>query len=164
MTVSDRAFRGEREDLSGPALAKSVRECGHEVEGITVVPDELEEIAGAIRWAMKASDLVLTTGGTGLAPRDCTPEATAVLLEREIPGLMEEIRRRSIAQDPRGALSRGRAGIVAGGCIVLNLPGSPRGAVEAFGWVHESLPHASKVARGGVSDCAQEGFGGGETS
>ncbi|MHC4822256.1 MAG: MogA/MoaB family molybdenum cofactor biosynthesis protein [Planctomycetota bacterium] len=160
MTVTDRASRGEREDLSGPALADAARERGHDVGHVTVVPDEREEVSHAIRTAAESADLVLTTGGTGLAPRDCTPEATAGLLEREIPGLVEEIRRRSIAQDPRGALSRGRAGMMAGGCLVLNLPGSPRGAVEAFGWIHDSLPHASKVARGGVADCAQEGFGG----
>ncbi len=153
LTVSDRSARGEREDASGPALRRAVEALGHEVAAAEVVPDERLAIASRIRALGERADLVLTTGGTGLAPRDVTPEATRDVLVREIPGLPEEIRRRSAAEDPRGLLSRGTAGILPGGSLVLNLPGSPGGAVECLGFVAEALAHASRVARGGQGDC-----------
>ena len=153
LTVSERSSRGEREDAAGPALRRAAEALGHEVVAAEIVPDEREAIAGRIRALGARADLVLTTGGTGLAPRDVTPEATRDCLQREIPGIPEEIRRRSAAKDPRGLLSRATAGVLPGGALVLNLPGSPGGAVECLGFVAEGLGHASRVARGGQGDC-----------
>ena len=153
LTVSDRAARGEREDGSGPALRRALEALGHEVCAAETVPDGRAEVAGALRRLASGADLVLTTGGTGLAPRDQTPEGTRDAVEREVPGLPEEIRRRSAAKDPRGLLSRGTCGVLPGGTLVLNLPGSPGGAVECLGFVAEALPHAAKVARGRQGDC-----------
>jgi molybdenum cofactor synthesis domain-containing protein len=154
LTVSDRSSRGERADASGPALRGAVEALGHEVAAMEIVPDDRAAIAARLRALGAAADLVLTTGGTGLSPRDVTPEATRDAVEREIPGLPEEIRRRSAARDPRGLLSRGTAGILPGGAVVLNLPGSPGGAVECLGFVAPALEHAAAVARGRAKDCA----------
>ena len=118
-----------------------------------MVADDRAAVTARLRALGAEADLVLTTGGTGLSPRDTTPEATRDAVEREIPGLPEEIRRRSAAKDPRGLLSRGTAGILPGGAVVLNLPGSPGGAVECLGFVAGALPHAVQVARGRVADC-----------
>ncbi len=156
LTVSDRSSRGERPDAAGPALRRAVLGAGHAVVATAVVPDERADIAAAIRHLGSLSDLVLTTGGTGLSPRDVTPEATGDLLEREIPGIAEEMRRRSLAATPRALLSRAVAGVLPGGTLVVNLPGSPAGAVECFGHVAGVLPHASAVARGGVGDCGSD--------
>jgi molybdopterin adenylyltransferase len=153
LTVSDRSSRGEREDASGPALRKAVEALGHEVAAAEIVPDDRAAIAARLRALGGKADLVLTTGGTGLAPRDVTPEATRDVVEREIPGLPEEIRRRSAAKDPRGLLSRATAGILPGGAVVLNLPGSPGGAVECLGFAAATLVHAVAVARGTNKDC-----------
>jgi len=153
LTVSDRAARGERADASGPALRMAVEALGHTVASLEVVPDDRTIIAEKLRSLAASAELVLTTGGTGLSPRDRTPEATRDAVEVEIPGFPEEIRRRSIAKDPRGLLSRGTAGILPGGSVVLNLPGSPGGAVECLGFIAESLAHAVMVAHGGVGDC-----------
>ncbi len=152
--MSDRSARGERPDASGPALRAAVEALGHEVASLEVVADDRAAVAGRLRALGAAADLVLTTGGTGLSPRDTTPEATRDAVEREIPGLPEEIRRRSAAMDPRGLLSRGTAGILPGGAVVLNLPGSPAGAVECLGFVAPALAHAVAVARGKAGDCA----------
>jgi molybdenum cofactor synthesis domain-containing protein len=153
LTVSDRAARGERPDASGPALRDALAALGHEVAALEVVPDDRPAVAARIRALGESADLVLTTGGTGLSPRDTTPEATRDAVAREVPGLPEEIRRRSAAADPRGMLSRGTAGILPGGALVLNLPGSPGGAVECLGFVASALPHAVQVARGRAKDC-----------
>jgi len=153
LTVSDRAARGEREDAAGPALREAVEALGHEVAALEVVADDRPAVTARIRALGKDADLVLTTGGTGLSPRDTTPEATRDAVEREVPGLPEEIRRRSAAEDPRGLLSRGTAGILPGGALVLNLPGSPGGAVQCLRFVAAALPHAVQVARGRVADC-----------
>ncbi len=155
LTVSDRSARGEREDASGPALAESLRALGFEVTLAPAVADERGEIASRIRALAAGHDLVLTTGGTGLSPRDVTPEATRDVIEREAPGFAEEMRRRSAATFPRAILSRGVAGTV-GRCLVVNLPGSPSGAVECVGYLAGVLPHAVKVLRGGVRDCKDD--------
>jgi molybdenum cofactor synthesis domain-containing protein len=153
LTVSDRAARGEREDASGPALRRAVEGLGHEVVAAEVVADERKAVTARILALGGKADLVLTTGGTGLSPRDVTPEATRDALAKEIPGFPEEIRRRSAAVDPRGLLSRGVCGILPGGALVLNLPGSPGGAVECLGFVAAALPHAATVAKGKQGDC-----------
>jgi len=156
LTVSDRSSRGERPDAGGPAVAAKLRELGFEVATTTVVADERAEIAARLRELAAAHDLVVTTGGTGLGPRDVTPEATRAVLDREAPGFGEEMRRRSADGFPRAILSRATAG-TAGRCLVLNLPGSPRGAVECLGFVAEPLVHAVELLRGGEADCAARG-------
>jgi molybdenum cofactor synthesis domain-containing protein len=153
ITVSDRSSRGERADAGGPAVVEALRRLGFEARDPVVVPDDRPAISAAIRSLAPAHDLVVTTGGTGLAPRDVTPEATRDVIEREAPGFGEEMRRRSAAVFPRGILTRGTAGTV-GRCVVLNLPGSPRGAVECLGFVAEALVHAVELLRGGTADCA----------
>ena len=128
VTVSDRSAAGVRDDRSGPLAAELLREAGWEAE-VVVVPDEREEIAAQILAAASRGDaLLVTTGGTGLSPRDVTPEATAPLLERELPGIAESIRAAGVAKVPAAMLSRGLAGIVEK-TLVVNLAGSP-GAVK----------------------------------
>jgi molybdenum cofactor synthesis domain-containing protein len=157
ITVSDRAHRGERQDASGPALRDYVEaELGAHVALHTVVPDDREAIVAALSDAVarRGLDLVLTTGGTGCGPRDVTPEATRTVLEREVPGLAEQMRARSLLHTPHAMLSRAIAGL-AGRCLIINLPGSPKGAVENLEAVREALPHAVELLRGEVADCAK---------
>ena len=153
LTVSDRSSRGERADASGPALRDALAGLGFEVTLAPPVADERAEISARIRGLAASHDLVLTTGGTGLSPRDVTPEATRDVIDREAPGFAEEMRRRSAERFPRAILSRATAGTI-GRCLVLNLPGSPKGAVECLGYVGESVLHAAELLRGGDADCA----------
>jgi len=140
LTVSDRASRGEYEDRSGDALEELLRADGHEVER-RVVPDEADEIAAAIEELAAGAQLVLTTGGTGLAPRDVTPEATRTVLQREVPGIAEALRADSIAKTPHGLLSRGIAGVL-GRTLVVNLPGSTGGCRDGYAVLRPALDHA----------------------
>jgi molybdenum cofactor synthesis domain-containing protein len=155
LTVSDRVSRGEGEDRSGPALETRVREVlDAEVVARACVPDEVSRIAEALtRWALQdpRPDLILTTGGTGLGPRDVTPEATLSVLERRHGGLMELVRARGGQITPRAYLSRGEAGTL-GATLIVNLPGSVRGATESFDAVAELLPHALDLVRGDPTD------------
>jgi len=143
LTVSDRVSRGEAEDTSGAVLEELLRGEGYDVER-RVVPDERDEIAGAIRELAQQARLVLTTGGTGLAPRDVTPEATREVVEREAPGIAEALRADSTAKTPHGLLSRGAAG-VAGSTLVVNLPGSPGGCRDGFAVLRPVLEHALRL-------------------
>lgn len=154
ITVSDRSHRGEREDRTGPALAAVAAELPAEVVSVTVVPDERAQIAAAIRSAAAEADLVLTAGGTGLGPRDVTPEATRDVIEREAPGFGEEMRRRSAEVTDRAIVSRATAGSL-GRAFVLNLPGSPKGAVECLSFLRAPLLHAVDLLTSDVTDCAQ---------
>lgn len=146
VTVSDRSARGEREDLSGPALAEQVRKSGGTIAMMTVVPDDLDRIRDLlIRWSDNGMlDVLLTTGGTGFSPRDVTPEATSAVIERPAPGLAEAMRIESLKVTPHAMLSRATAGI-RGRTIIVNLPGSPRGAVENLIVILEVLPHAVEL-------------------
>lgn len=155
LTVSDRSSRGERADATGPMLRAQLTALGFSVTVAEPVRDERPEIAARIRELAGSHDLVLTTGGTGLSPRDVTPEATRDVIEREAPGFSEEMRRRSAESFPRAILSRGVTGTV-GRCLVVNLPGSPSGAVECLGFVAPVLAHAVKVLGGGVRDCKDD--------
>ena len=140
LTVSDRVSRGEAEDKSGDTLDELLRADGYDVER-RVVPDEREQIADALRDLAQSARLVLSTGGTGLAPRDVTPEATRELLDREAPGIAQALRADSIAKTPHGLLSRGTAG-VAGSTLVVNLPGSPGGCRDGYAVLRPALEHA----------------------
>lgn len=150
LTVSDRCAAGARADASGPALKRLADEQGWEVVEYSVVPDEtalIEEVL--LDWCdRRGLDVILTTGGTGLGPRDVTPEATRRVLERELPGLPERMRLRHAQSSPRACLSRAVAGS-RGRSLILNLPGSPRGARESLCAVLEVLPHAAQMLAGG---------------
>jgi molybdenum cofactor synthesis domain-containing protein len=143
LTVSDRSARGERPDSSGPALAKLIQELGWNVVRQDVLPDDLAMIRESLAaWVDRGDvDVVLTTGGTGFAPRDVTPEATRQVIEREAPGLSEAMRVASGARSPHAMLSRAIAGI-RGRVLIINLPGSPKAAVENLQVVVPALEHA----------------------
>ncbi len=163
VTVSDRSSRGERPDTGGPLLASLLRELGLEVGAVELVPDEVAAVQAALRAAVEASyDLVVTTGGTGLAPRDVTPEATAPLLDRQVPGLAEALRARGAAAVPTAVLSRGLVG-VAGRTLVVNLPGSVGGVRDGVAVLAPVLEHALAQLRGegdhGGPPAAQPGAG-----
>jgi molybdopterin adenylyltransferase len=140
LTVSDRVSRGEAEDGSGDLLAELLAGDGYTVAR-RLVPDEADEIAAAIEDLAAGTSLVLTTGGTGLAPRDVTPEATRTVLQREAPGIAEALRADSIAKTPHGLLSRGVAGVL-GGTLVVNLPGSAGGCRDGYAVLRPALGHA----------------------
>jgi molybdenum cofactor synthesis domain-containing protein len=158
LTVSDRCSVGHAEDRSGPALVEAVTSrLGGVLVERGLVPDEIAAIRAAVaRWSSPSAgiDLVLTTGGTGLAPRDLTPEALTPMLERLVPGLHELARQRLLPTVPRAALSRGIAGTI-GRTLVIALPGSPGGAVETFAAMAEVLPHALAVLGGTTLDHAR---------
>lgn len=146
MTLSDRSARGEREDASGPALADLVRAQGWSVTNQAILPDDEPAIRAAlISWADSGQfDIILTTGGTGFAQRDVTPEATRAVIQREAPGLAEAMRSDSLKKTAHAMLSRSVAGI-RGRTLIINLPGSPKGAVENLQTVLPVLPHAVQL-------------------
>jgi molybdopterin adenylyltransferase len=156
LTVSDRSSEGIRPDAAGPALAEKVRGLSWLVVETAVCPDEEARIGERlIQWADgDAVDLILTTGGTGLAPRDVTPEATQAVVTRLVPGIPEAMRAHSLKKTPHAVISRGIAG-VRGRALIINLPGSPKAAVENLEAVASALEHAVSKIQGDPSDCAQ---------
>ncbi|MGB9777622.1 MAG: MogA/MoaB family molybdenum cofactor biosynthesis protein [Anaerolineae bacterium] len=149
VTVSDKGYTGEREDVSGPLLADLLSAAGAEVVAQIIVPDEPEQIQRALVHLADnlKVDVVLTTGGTGFTPRDHTPEATRAVLEREAPGLAEVLRWEGYRRTPQAILSRGVAGL-RGRTLIVNLPGSPRAVREGMEVLGPILPHAVQMARG----------------
>lgn len=149
LTVSDSSFRGEREDLSGPAVAERLRGAGFDIAAMKVVSDEREEIAVTLRELAGEGgvEAIFTTGGTGVAARDVTPEATRDVLERELPGFGEMMRAHGLRFTRRAALSRGTAGTLRK-CLIVNLPGSPKGAVESLDAILDLVPHIVDLLRG----------------
>ena len=144
LTVSDGVVAGTRDDRSGDILEERLRGAGFELAARRVVADERAEIAAALRELAAAADLVMSTGGTGFAPRDVTPEATAEVIERPTPGLDEHMRAVSIAVSPHGMLSRGRSGI-RGSSLIVNMPGSPRACAELFDAIAPALGHGLRL-------------------
>ena len=153
ITISDTASRGQREDLSGAAIRELVAAVGGEIIGYAIVPDERDQIASAIVTQVDdaGAEVVLTTGGTGLSPRDVTPEATATVIDYEAPGIAEAMRAEGLKHTRRAMLSRARAG-VRGRSLVVNLPGSPKGVRESLGAILDVLPHAVEILRSRPTD------------
>jgi molybdopterin adenylyltransferase len=153
LTVSDKGWRGEREDRSGPAIREMMEAAGAEVVRARIVPDEPELIKAAlVEWSGEGLDLILTTGGTGFSPRDWTPEATRAVIEREAPGICEAMRQAGMKKTPTAMLSRAVAGI-RGSTLIVNLPGSEKGVRESLDAIMEALPHGIDILKGKAGEC-----------
>jgi molybdenum cofactor synthesis domain-containing protein len=153
ITLSDKGSRGEREDLSGPAIKEIVKKIGAEVEFYEVIPDEKELIKVRLIDCCSKVDLILTTGGTGLSPRDVTPDATLEVIDREIPGIAEAMRAGGMKKTNRAMLSRAVAG-VRGKTLIINMPGSPKAIKECLEIILDVIPHAVEKIKGSTVDCA----------
>lgn len=153
--ASDRVSRGEREDGTAAGIARVLAGAGLRLTTTRAVPDEVGALTDALREACRRAALVLTSGGTGIGPRDVTPEATRAVLEKELPGFGEAMRAASRGQVPTADLSRALAG-TCGRALVVNLPGSPRGAVECLEVVLPAVRHALRLLAGSVRDCADD--------
>lgn len=155
ITVSDRSYRGQRPDEGGPLVARLLEEAGYQVDSVVIVPDEEPEIRRALMSAVTEDvALAVTTGGTGFAPRDVTPEATVAVCQRLAPGIPEAMRTASMAITPRGMLSRAAAGI-RDRTLIINLPGSPKAARENLEAVLDALAHGLTMLRGEPMNCAE---------
>ena len=155
LTISDSAAGGRREDLSGPEARRILEAAGFEVSAIEVLPDERADIESRLRRACDEEiTLVVTTGGTGLSPRDTTPEATQAVIERSVPGIPELMRLESLKVTPRAALSRAVAGI-RGSTLIINLPGSVKGVRECLGAIQPILSHAVATLKQSSLGCGE---------
>lgn len=156
LTVSDRSFRGERPDAGGPLVAELLSAAGYKIVKTAIVPDEQPEIEAALKAIADAGDvqLLVTTGGTGFAPRDVTPEATLAVCDRMTPGIPEAMRYASMQVTSRAMLSRAQAGIRRG-TLIVNLPGSPKAARENLEAVLPALSHGLEMLSGRPADCAK---------
>ena len=157
LTVSDRVSRGERPDEGGPLVAELLKNAGYEVVRTDVVPDEQAQIEAALRQMADDGDiqLLVTTGGTGFAPRDITPEVTLSVAERNAPGIAEAMRYHSLTITPRGMLSRG-VSVLRGKTLIVNLPGSPKAVKENLEYILPSLAHGIRLAAGLDGECARK--------
>ena len=158
LTISDRGWRGEREDRSGEAIKQVLAALDTHLVRYDIVPDEKDIISQKlVQWAdNEGIDLIITTGGTGLSPRDVTPEATLAVVERIVPGFAEAMRAESLKKTPMAVLSRGVAGI-RGSSLIINLPGSPKAVRECLDVILPALPHAIEVLKGDAVECGEEG-------
>jgi molybdopterin adenylyltransferase len=147
LTISDSCSRGERKDLSGPAVAAALKKSGFRIVATRIVPDEQMQIQNALLDLASQARFIATTGGTGIAPRDVTPEATRAISNRLIDGIPERMRREGSKKTPSAVLSRGVCG-ACGKTLILNLPGSPKGAVESLSAVVDLIPHALDLLEG----------------
>jgi len=147
ITVSDRSFRKERPDLSGPAIVDVLRTAGFEIKGQEIIPDDLKRISSALRLYAEKVSLIITTGGTGVAKRDVTPEATMAACDRFVPGIPEFMRSEGLKKTPMAPLSRAICGI-RGNALILNLPGNPEGAIDSLNTALPLLLHALELLAG----------------
>ena len=157
LTISDKGSKGEREDSSGPLIREMVKDLPAEVIRYEIIPDEKEMIIQALKKTADQfnADLILTTGGTGMSPRDVTPDATLKVIDREVPGFAEAMRAESLKKTPHAMISRAVAGIRAQ-TLIVNLPGSPKSVRENLAVILPALPHALSKLKGDPSECAQE--------
>lgn len=155
ITISDRGFRGEREDLSGQEIITLLKDIGVIISHTKIIPDEKEEIRDTLIDCAdrKRLALIITTGGTGVSPRDVTPDATREIIDKEVPGMAEAMRRTSAAKTPHAMISRAVVGI-RGTSLIVNLPGSPRAVRENLTVILPALKHAVEKIRGDDSECA----------
>ena len=157
LTISDRGSKGERDDASGPLIQEMVKDLPAEVIHYEIIPDERDEIIEALKKSadqMKA-DLILTTGGTGLSPRDVTPDATLKVIDKEVPGFAEAMRAESLKKTPHAMISRAITGI-RHSSLIVNLPGSPKSVRENLSVILPALPHALSKLKGDPEECGQE--------
>ena len=157
ITLSDKGYRGEREDKSGPLIVEMLKEAGYEVAETLLLPDGVQPLQDElIRLADESQmDLVLTTGGTGFAPTDVTPEATMAVMTRNAPGIAEAMRAYSLSITPRAMLSRA-ASVIRGETLIVNLPGSPKAVKESLEYILPSLEHGLKLLKGQDGECARK--------
>ncbi|MCL2865353.1 MAG: MogA/MoaB family molybdenum cofactor biosynthesis protein [Lachnospiraceae bacterium] len=156
ITASDSGFAGEREDISGPEAIRMMEAFGYQNIAYQMLPDDKEVLTKAMREIADSgvADLILTTGGTGFSVRDCTPEATKAVIEREVPGIPEAMRWFSLGFTKRAMLSRGMAGI-RGNTLIVNLPGSPKAVKECLEYIQDSLDHGLEILLAEASNCAR---------
>ena len=156
LTISDRGSKGEREDASGPLIREMVTDLPGKVVHYEIIPDEKDLIAEALKKSVDEwrADLVLTTGGTGLSPRDVTPDATLMVIDKEVPGFSEAMRAESLKKTPHAMISRAMVGI-RGSSLIVNLPGSPKSVRENLAVILPALPHALSKLKGDPSECGQ---------
>ena len=157
ITASDSGYRGEREDLSGPAIKEILEREGYEVISMDILPDDQVMLAGKLQEIADSekAELILTTGGTGFSERDVTPEATEEVIERKVPGIPEAIRTYSMTITKRAMLSRATAGI-RGKTLIVNLPGSPKAVRESLEYIIDALAHGLEILSGEARDCARK--------
>ena len=157
ITASDSGYRGEREDLSGPAIKEILEREGYEVTSMDILPDDQVMLAGKLQEIADSekAELILTTGGTGFSERDVTPEATEEVIERKVPGIPEAIRAYSMTITKRAMLSRATAGI-RGKTLIVNLPGSPKAVRESLEYIIDALAHGLEILSGEARDCARK--------
>ena len=156
LTLSDKGSKGEREDLSGPLIQDLLKSIGAEVLYAEILPDEKDHIKEKLIRYSGEVDLILTTGGTGLSPRDVTPEATLEVIDRQVPGIAEAMRLEGLKKTNRSMLSRSVAGI-RGKTLIINLPGSPKAVRENLSVILDALPHAIEKIKGDPSECGRVG-------
>ncbi|MBE0426022.1 MAG: MogA/MoaB family molybdenum cofactor biosynthesis protein [Nitrospirae bacterium] len=154
LTLSDKGSKGEREDFSGPLIADMLKSIDAEVKYYEILPDEKAQIKEKLIEYSKKVDIILTTGGTGLSPRDVTPDATIEIIEKQVPGIAEAMRSEGQKKTSRAMLSRAVAGM-RGKSLIINLPGSPKAVKENLSVILDVLPHAIEKLKGDTSECAR---------